>query len=489
MEKKKIFISKLVVLFGFLLFALVIINSNTNCKNSISNGLNTSFIYKPFHSNNSSIATRNDGPIQLNMQLNNEYYYGDAEKDEIYLYLDLEADRIDYENERTPLNISLVIDKSGSMSDYNKLEYVKESANYMIDELNMKDYVSIITYNDYVDILQSTTNVRKKSTLRDKISKITSGGYTNLSGGMLEGFDQVEYAYTKGYVNRVFLLSDGLANRGITNQYRLQQIVKEKNWEDGIVISTFGVGNDFNEDLMSNIAEYGRGNYYFINSPSNISRIFAQELRGIRALAGQNTKVEITFPDEYLKLKKVYGYPYEVVDGKIIIDFKDVFSSEKKSVLLKFDVVSQMRKYVNFHAELIYEDVSRDFKRIKDHQYKTLKPTNSSSEYSESFNQEVMQNVAMFEANEIMGRAIRYADDGDYENAKKQLRAGQEYLDEQKESVGTNEDIERQYESMNRYGDDLDNAEYMTEEEKKVMQKTGKYDNYKSKKKKDDGGN
>ena len=64
-----------------------------------------------------------------------------------------------------------------------------------------------------------------------------------------------------------------------------------------------------------------------------------------------------------------------------------------------------------------------------------------------------------------------------------------EYLDEQKESVGTNEDIDRQYESMNSYGDDLNNSEYMSEDEKKEMQKSGKYDNYKSRKKKDDGGN
>ena len=105
--------------------------------------------------------------------------------------------------------------------------------------------------------------------------------------------------------------------------------------------------------------------------------------------------------------------------------------------MLKFDVVSPLRKYVNFHAELIYEDVSNDFKRIKDHQYKMLKPTNNKSEYSESFNRDVMQNVAMFEANEIMERAIRYADDGDYDNAKKELKVGQVYLDEQKENVGT----------------------------------------------------
>ncbi len=489
MENKKIFISKFLILFAFVLFGLVIIYTNTNGITNFSNSLNKMFLRKTGRTYNINNAIRNEGPIQLSMQLNNNYYYHDAEKDEIYLYLDLEADKIDVERERSPLNIALVIDKSGSMSDYNKLDYVKESVNFMLDELEMRDYVSLVTYNDYVDVLYSSSNVRRKSDLRDKVSKITSGGYTNLSGGMLEGFDQVEYSYARGYVNRVFLLSDGIANRGITDVYRLQQIVKDKNWKDGIIISTFGVGNDFNEDLMSNVAEYGRGNYYFIESPRDIHKIFAQELRGIRSLAGQNTKVEVSFPGNYMKLSKVFGFPYEVVGDKIIIDFKDVFSGEKKSVLLKFKVTSPLYDYVNFHAELIYEDVTNDFKRIKDHQYTTLELTNNRSDYLESFNSEVMQNIALFEANEMMERAIRYADDGNYDEARKQLKLSKEYMNEQQESLGSNVDMDRQYESIEKYGENLDDAEYKTEEERQNMQKAGKYDNYKSKKKKDDGEN
>jgi hypothetical protein len=190
-----------------------------------------------------------------------------------------------------------------------------------------------------------------------------------------------------------------------------------------------------------------------------------------------------------MKLMKVFGYPYEVEDDKIIIDFKDVFSSEKKSVLLKFKATSPLYKYVNFHAELIYEDVLNDFKRIKEHQYSTLELTNNKKEYMESFDDEVMQNIALFEANEIMERALRYADDGNYEEARSELKKGKEYMEEQQESLGSNADMDRQYESMERYGSDLYDAESKSEDEKKTMQKSGKYDNYKSRKKKDDGGN
>jgi len=148
MDNKKIFISKFLVLFAFVLFGLVIIYTNTNGIKKFPNNLNKMLIGKISKTYNINNAIRNEGPIQLSMQMNNNYYYHDAENDEIYLYLDLEADKIDVERERSPLNIALVIDKSGSMSDYNKLDYVKESVNYMIDELDMHDYVSLVTYND-----------------------------------------------------------------------------------------------------------------------------------------------------------------------------------------------------------------------------------------------------------------------------------------------------------------------------------------------------
>ena len=263
---------------------------------------------------------KSSGPIRFKTNLNNRFYY---DNNQVYLHINLNADKVVLSQERTPLNISIVIDRSGSMDDRNKLTYVKKAVEHVIDNLNEGDYVSIVSYNDDVTVLQETIPVGSKYDLKEKINKLKASGFTNLSGGMFEGFNQVNKSFKRGYVNRVLLLSDGLANRGLTDRYKLAAKVRELNRDEGIVVSTFGVGNDFNEDLMTDIAEYGRGNYYYIKDSEQIPDIFAQELNGVRTLVGQNTKVTVKFPSRNLILKRVYGYPYDSENGIVTIDFKD----------------------------------------------------------------------------------------------------------------------------------------------------------------------
>ena len=319
------------------------------------------------------------GPIKFTSSLDNNYYY---DNNSVYLYIDLEADKIEEKTSRTPMNISIVIDRSGSMGEKNKLDYVKKAVEYLIDEAGSDDYVSVVTYDDYVDVLQKSMVIKDKYELREKVNSLQPGGFTNLSEGMFEGYDQVNRSYMRGYVNKVFLLSDGLANRGITDRYKLANIVKEKNRKDGITISTFGVGNEFNENLMTDIADYGRGNYYYIKNSSDIPEIFATELKGMRNLVGQGTKMKVKFPGENLRLSKVFGYPYEVEGDMVTIDFKDVFSGQKKSVLLKFDITKKSSRKLEFENELTYEDVTSDFRLVTERNVNNIEETSSIEKFN-----------------------------------------------------------------------------------------------------------
>lgn len=415
------------------------------------------------------------GPIKFTSSLNNNYYY---DKNSVYLYIDLEADKISDETRRTPMNISIVVDRSGSMGEKNKLDYVKKAVQYLIDEAGTDDYVSIVTYDDYVDVLQKSQIIRERYELREKINALQPGGFTNLSGGMFEGYDQVNGNYMRGYVNKVFLLSDGLANRGITDRFKLADMVREKNRREGITISTFGVGNDFNENLMTDIADYGRGNYYYIKNSSDIPEIFASELRNMKNLVGQNTKMKIRYPMENLKVSKVFGYPYEVEGDAVTIDFKDVFSGQKKSVLIKFDITQMPKGSLNFENELTYEDVTADFRLVTERSENRAEHTSSMDKYNTNKNETVVQNVAMFEANEIMEQALREADNGNYEQARTIMQNARGYMDDQLSTLKPSPEMKRQSENIDKYNKDLESAETKSEEEKKEMQKSGKYDNY-----------
>lgn len=415
------------------------------------------------------------GPIKLTTSLDNSYYY---DNENVYLYVDLKADKIESSKERTPLNISIVIDKSGSMAEKNKLEFVKKAVEYIIDESQSGDYVSIVTYDDYVNVLQRSQTIRDKYDLRERVSNIKPDGFTNLSGGMLEGYGQVNDSYSRGYVNRVLLLSDGLANRGITDRRELADIVRDKNRKDGITISTFGVGNDFNENLMADIADYGKGNYYYIKNSSDIPEIFASELKGIRNLVGQGTKMRIKFPSKYLSLNKVFGYPYDISGDEIVIDFKDIFSEQTKGVLIKFNVKNKIDRKLKFESELTYQDVTADFREITERTESSLEPAGNRYEYDKSKNETVVQNVAVFEANDLMENALKEADNGNFQQARDMLKSARGYMDDQMNNVAPSSEMKRQSENIDRYGKDLESAETKTDEERKEMQKQSKYDNY-----------
>ncbi|NJL13232.1 MAG: VWA domain-containing protein [Microscillaceae bacterium] len=241
----------------------------------------------------------------------NQYWWAGSPKTDFFVYFELEAVQISPQKERIPLNVSLVIDRSGSMEG-DKLKFAKKALDFVIDNLQKEDYLSIVQYDNEVDVVSASAAVTQKAKLHALVAQIANRGTTNLSGGMLEGFQQVQSTQKSGYVNRVLLLSDGLANEGVTDPARLQQMAQKKFREQGIALSTFGVGADFNEDLMTQLSEYGGGNYYFIDSPDKIPAIFAAELSGLLSVVAQNALLEVQFPKKALRCAQVYGYPADI---------------------------------------------------------------------------------------------------------------------------------------------------------------------------------
>ncbi|MFK7907267.1 MAG: VWA domain-containing protein, partial [Chitinophagales bacterium] len=171
-----------------------------------------------------SIAIQQTPLINVQANLDNIYYMPDGEKKFIYLYVTAQAAKYPERDKNTPLNLSLVLDRSGSMSGA-KLKYAREASKIVIDHLDENDQLSIIAYDHEIEVMQSSlsiTNNKTRKQLKRKIDAIYDNGSTNLGGGMLEGFNQVDKHYEEQYVNRVLLLSDGLANKGITDPDALQ---------------------------------------------------------------------------------------------------------------------------------------------------------------------------------------------------------------------------------------------------------------------------
>ncbi len=419
--------------------------------------------------------------LQLNARLDNPYSLKD--KQEAYLYVELKAIKAELKKERIPLNISLVIDRSGSMQG-DKLNFVKKAVEFVIGNLDKNDNLSIVQYDDTVDVVSRSASVQQKEELQRKVRAIVAGGMTNLSGGMLEGYHQVQSTKKEGFVNRVLLLSDGLANVGISNPEQLKEIARKQFRENKMGLSTFGVGADFNEELMTHLSEHGGANYYFIETPDQIPQIFAQELAGLLSVVAQNTILEIEFPQAYMQVEKVYGYLYQTSGNKVIINFNDLFSEEEKAVVLKFKMLRPLDISADIKVSLRYDDAVETYSKEQKEQLLQLMPTTDKSLYEAATDKEAMENVAFFVSNEMFQTAMLLGDKRDFDAAKTLLEKAIGYLQAYVEMFPASERLRKQLQEMEAYLQRLPSMREMQREEFAIAQKMSKSVNYMMQKRK-----
>lgn len=431
--------------------------------------------------------------LDLKIDFENQYYFrGEGEEsDYIFLYLDVVGKAHTATVDRTPLNISVVIDRSGSMEDAGKFEFVKQACNTIISHLGEEDRLSIVAYETGVQVIQSSAAITNKNMLKDKVNRLSTGGSTNLSGGMLQGYQEVKHTFKKNYVNRVLLLSDGLANQGIKEPVELKAIAKKHYGANkSVALSTFGVGADFNEDLMTNLAEHGRGNYYFIDQADQINTIFQEELQGLLSVVAKNTRLRVEFPHQYLGVEKVFGYDFEEKNNQLIIDYNDVFAKEEKAILIKFKIKKEIDNELGFEVLMSYDDVLENSKPVEFKKTLSLPVTEDKALYEKSVNTEVYRNKLLYVSNEKFEEATHEVDKGNYEHAKKLMETNIQYLYDgiqltpvasslQRDSV-----IQLQLKTNEKYFKDIDKLKEKSLLERKLYQKSNKSFNYKMKKKK-----
>lgn len=198
---------------------------------------------------------------------------------------------------RTPLAISLVIDRSGSMND-GKLEEAKRCAMDLLNRLQDNDQVSVIIYDDRVDVLLETMSARiAKTLLPIRLEEIEPRNMTNLHGGWLSGAQSLAPLVTReaGLMCRVILLSDGQANRGRTSVDDICDHVRELA-SAGVTTSTVGIGLGFNEELMTAIASAGQGNSWYGQRAQDLAESFDAEMGFLTSLAWQDVRVQLDTP-------------------------------------------------------------------------------------------------------------------------------------------------------------------------------------------------
>jgi Ca-activated chloride channel family protein len=191
--------------------------------------------------------------------------------------------------ERPPLNLALVIDRSGSMGG-TKLSHARKAARFLAGELTGRDRLAIVSFDDEVTVVVPSTPVTDPQPFIAAINTIHSGGSTALFDGWRAGATQVAEHLDPGAMNRVLLLSDGQANQGLTDTDQIAAKVAGLT-QRGISTSAFGLGDDFDEDLMGAMAAAGDGTLAHIESPSQLADLYASELRGLAGTFGRRVSL------------------------------------------------------------------------------------------------------------------------------------------------------------------------------------------------------
>jgi Ca-activated chloride channel family protein len=240
---------------------------------------------------------------------------------------------------RLPLNLGVVIDRSGSMYDERRLEFVTEAVKFLADNLTADDKVSIVAFADRAKVLITPEAARDKSAVKraiDDIDLLDIGGGTQMALGMRAAIDEVKKNLSSDRLNRVLVLTDGQ-----TYEETACIDLVEKNRGE-ISFSTMGVGVEFNEKLLQRLAQDSNGKYHFIGDPAEIPGIFEDELEGLRSVSLRNGRIEVTLSqgvqvrEAFRASPEIYvlGTPLVGEDRKISYEIGDLQAGVPGSVLL-----------------------------------------------------------------------------------------------------------------------------------------------------------
>ena len=255
---------------------------------------------------------------------------GQAEKAVIKVSLDVPL--VPRETERPPVNLALVMDRSGSMSG-EKIAKAREAAIAALHRLGPQDLFSLVIYDHNVQTLVPPQSAANTEWIEARIRSIQPGGNTALFGAVSQGAAEVRKNLYGSYIHRVILLSDGLANVGPSNASDLARLgaalVKE-----GISVTTMGIGNDFNEDLMTQLAEQSDGNHYFVESSRDLSRIFAAELGDVLSVAARRVVIEIDCPVG-VRPVRIIGREGQIRGNRVEIHLNQLYGGQEKYALIE----------------------------------------------------------------------------------------------------------------------------------------------------------
>lgn len=302
--------------------------------------------------------------------------------------------------QRTPLNLCLVIDRSGSMQG-EPLEYVKQACCYVVDMLTPNDVLSIVTFEEVVDVLMPAQRVTNGQIIKDGIMRLMPGNTTNLYDGLSLGLQQVVSLNDPGRATRMIVLTDGDPTAGIKDFSALVQHAGNIKAQ-GITTTFLGFGPDYNEELLASMAKKAGGNYYFIPQPSMIPTIFQQELSKLMTVVARNLQLTLK-PARWVTMRA----PQQAASGQqISVTLTDMERGTHIEQVVDLEFANHpLGHYRVASGKLTYEDTGTGSVQSIDLDF-VMEFTADSAKYSGAVNPRVSQAAQVVAASRVVEQTI-----------------------------------------------------------------------------------
>lgn len=355
----------------------------------------------------------------------------------IYLRLSVKGAPIAGRAKRPPVNVALVLDRSGSMKG-ERIASAKAAAKVALERLSSDDIVALVAYNHGVDVLQRATRLGSDHALGAKISALEADGRTALHAGVVAGADEVKRNLKADRVNRVILLSDGLANVGPSSPRELAELGRELG-SAGMSVTTIGLGLDYNEDLMSRLAAASDGNHAFVEDARDLTRIFDAEFGDALSITAQDIEIEIECRIGY-KPVRVLGREATIEGNRIRMKLNQLQGANERYFVVELDApeVRKAGEAEVANVKVSYLELGSGDRRQAETRA-AGRYSESADEVEKSINKAVMSQVSTQVATETSEKAVELRDKGDIAGARKLLEGNAAYLKNARDLYGSGE--------------------------------------------------
>lgn len=337
---------------------------------------------------------------------------------------------------KPPVAICVVLDRSGSMEG-EPFEHAKKACEMVVKHLGKDDLFGLVIFDDQAQCVFPLQAILDKGSVLARIRALQTAGCTNLTAGWMLGRDELKAA-PSGVARQIILLSDGLLNRGIIDPIQVGSIVAQGLENDRVRTAALGFGDDYNEDLLRQIAKLSGGDFFDVDTAEKLPIIFREVLQGLQETTAQNIRLRIQPSDFCERLAQLGDYPcITLPDRRIELTLGDLVSEETRALVLLAELLpiplignrpaASLEGEKLLELEILWDEIGEtEIKSCRHAQVIRISATQDPDEIK--LNEETVAWIAVQRAGKALDEATKAVDADRVEEAKDKLRQALEAL-------------------------------------------------------------